>query len=78
MDTDELSDEAYKGVLGEARNFHGDLTLRFGLLASHCLNQNEYLLSALDLIGKYKSYKAEDLDDIFFDNTPDIKSFKRT
>ena len=46
MDTDELSSEAYEGIIMEAEKFSRDLTLSFGLLASSCENEQEYLVGA--------------------------------
>ncbi len=43
MNTDDLSREAYKAVMIEAEKFDHDLTLRFGVLASQCDNEDEYL-----------------------------------
>ena len=33
MDTDDLSNEAYQGIIIEAEKFNHDLTLQFGVLA---------------------------------------------
>ena len=46
MDTEELSSEAYEGIIMEAEKFSRDLTLSFGLLASSCENEQEYLVGA--------------------------------
>ena len=78
MDTDDLSVETYDGVLGEAENLHHDLTLQFGLLSSECSNEEEYLEKASQLIKEFMSYKSENLSDIFYDDVPDLKTFKRT
>ncbi|MCH8569067.1 MAG: hypothetical protein LAT67_12410 [Balneolales bacterium] len=65
MDTDELSKEAYQAVIIEAEKFHQDLTLQFGLLASLCKDEEEYLDEALDLISELRSYNANQLSDVF-------------
>jgi hypothetical protein len=36
MDTDALSDEAYKGIFIEAEKLNHTLTVRFGMLAYSC------------------------------------------
>lgn len=45
MDTDELSTETYEGVIA-VEKFNSDLALQFGLLASDCKNEEEYLNEA--------------------------------
>ena len=50
MDTDELSTETYKGIIIEAGKFNPDLALQFGLMASSCKNEKEYLIKAKNLI----------------------------
>jgi hypothetical protein len=50
MDTDDLSIEAYTGIIVEADKFNHDLTLQFGLIAGDCLSQDEYLESAIELM----------------------------
>jgi len=74
MDTDELSDESYQGIIIEAEKFHHDLTLHFGILSTRCINEVEYIQSALDLIRTFKSAKQRDYPDIFFDINPTKKS----
>ncbi len=43
MDTDDLSQEAYKSIMIEAERFNHDLTLRFGVLSRDCNDEEEYL-----------------------------------
>lgn len=43
MDTDDLSIPTYDGVLIKAERFNHDLTLQFGVLASQCKNDDDYL-----------------------------------
>ena len=71
MDTDDLSEEAYKGIILEAEKFHHDLTLQFGLLASSCETEEEYLKKAKELIEGIKKLDEYELADMFFDNPPD-------
>jgi hypothetical protein len=65
MDTDDLSEKAYKGVMLEAEKFNHDLTLQFGLRSEDCLDEDEFLENITELIDEFKTYKAEDLPDIF-------------
>ena len=73
MDTDDLSTEAYEGIIIEAEKFHHDLTLQFGVLASSCEDEKEYFKMAKKLIKKIMSLHQSDLSDIFFDSIPDKK-----
>ena len=74
MDTDELSTEAYSGILVEAENFNHDLTLHFGLLADGCENESEYLEQAKKLILEIKQYNKSELSELFFGSPPNSKS----
>lgn len=78
MDTDELSSEAYEGIIVEAEKFNHDLTLPFGLLASSCENEKEYLVEAKKLIKEIKSLTTYELSDVFFDSIPDKKDLHRS
>lgn len=46
MDTDDLSREAYGGILIEAEKLTHDLTLHYGLLSESCNNEAEYIEKA--------------------------------
>lgn len=72
MDTDDLSNEAYNGIIIEAERFNHDLTLRFGVLASSCKNEEEYLTKALKLVNEIKELDEYDLEDLFFGTLPNI------
>lgn len=78
MDTDDLSTEAYQGIIIEAEKFNPDLTLQFGLLASECKNEDEYLTKASALVSEIRSLEEEELLDMFFGNLPDAKSLNLT
>lgn len=78
MDTDELSTEAYQGILIEAEKFSHDLTLEFGVLASSCKDESEYMDKASELISEIRSLDEEELRDVFYGNLPDIKSLNLT
>ncbi|MEA1874975.1 MAG: hypothetical protein U9N51_11210 [Bacteroidota bacterium] len=72
MDTDDLSDETYNAIIIEAEKFNHNLTLQFGVMASFCENEEEYLKNAKELINEIKEIDKYDLEDIFFDNIPNI------
>jgi hypothetical protein len=69
MDTDDLSKETYKAIFYAAEKCHHNLTLEFGLLASHCKNDNDYLDKAYKLILRWKSNLKTSSSQIFFDTT---------
>jgi acyl-CoA hydrolase len=71
MDTDDLSTEAYKGIIIEAEKFNHDLTLQFGVMASSCKNEKEYFLKAKKLIKEIRGLDNDELSDIFFGSLPD-------
>ena len=78
MDTDDLSQEAYKAIMIEAERFNHDLTLRFGVLSGDCIDEEEYLDKSLLLIKKLKNAKKYQLEDIFFGNVPNTDQLNKT
>ena len=50
MDTDDLSIPTYRGIIIEAENYNHDLTLQFGVLASYCKDDDDYLNQAEAMI----------------------------
>jgi hypothetical protein len=78
MDTDDLSQEAYKAIIIEAERFNHDLTLRFGLLSGECDDEEKYLNKSLQLIEKLKNAKKYQLEDIFFGNLPNTDKLNKT
>ncbi|HQH24369.1 MAG TPA: hypothetical protein PK627_08565 [Bacteroidales bacterium] len=72
MDTDDLSKEAYDGILIEAEKLTHDLALHYGLLSDDCKNETEYLDKAEKLTREILK-KADDfeLEDLFWGNPPD-------
>lgn len=76
MDTDELSREAYEAVIIEAEKFHHDLTLQFGLSSYECDNEQGYLDQAVKLIKELKKIRRHDLEEIFFDEIPEMADFQ--
>jgi hypothetical protein len=75
MDTDDLSNELYQAIFIPAEKFHEDLTLQFGLLASHCDNEPDYIKKAEELIQKTLKNPKRAIDDIFFENPPSKEKF---
>lgn len=80
MDTDDLSIRTYNGIIVEAERLNHDLTLQFGVLASNCKDDDEYLNQAEALIKKWLN--EDDMfnlvDDIFFGESVNEKEFKKT
>lgn len=76
MDTDDLSNETYDAIIKVAEKFHHDLTLQFGLLASDCKDESEYLKQALILIKECESDIEEAMEEIFYENIPEKSKFK--
>lgn len=78
MDTDELSEETYKAVIITSEKFNHNLTLQFGLLASSCSDDNDYLKKANQLIIYWQSDLINSIISIFFDTEkPNILSFQK-
>ncbi len=78
MDTDDLSREAYKGILVEAELLTHDLTLHYGLLASGCDDEKEYLAKAEILTREILTLEDYELEDTFWGNPPDRKKLNAT
>lgn len=80
MDTDDLSIPTYKGIISEAEKFNHDLTLQFGVLASGCKDDNDYLNQAEVLIKDWLQVDDfEDIiDDIFYGEPVNEKDFRKT
>ena len=80
MDTDDLSLPTYNGIIIEAEKFNHDLTLQFGLLASECEDDDDYLNQAEEMINDW--LKTDDfevlMDDIFFGESVDEVEFRKT
>lgn len=78
MDTDDLSQEAYKAVIIEAERFNHDLTLRFGLLSQYCVDEEVFLDKSLRLTEKLIKAKKYQLEDIFFGDVPNTHQLNKT
>lgn len=78
MDTDDLSREAYDGIIIEAEKLSHDLTLQYGLLSYSCEDETEFIKKAEKLSREIMKAKHEDLDDIFFGNLPQKEKLEST
>jgi hypothetical protein len=77
MDTDELSEETYNAIIITSEKFNHNLTLQFGVLASVCSDDNDYLLKANNLIIEWKSDLVNSINEIFFDTIkPKVSTFE--
>ena len=71
MDTDELSTEAYNAIIIEAEKLIHDLTLHFGVLASSCKDESEYLDKSKRLAEKILQLNDFEVEDLLFGNIMD-------
>lgn len=78
MDTDDLSREAYKGIITEAEKLTHDLTLHYGLLASDCIDESDYLEKAEILTREIMECEDYELDDLFWGNPPERNKLAAT
>jgi hypothetical protein len=78
MDTDDLSQEAYRAIMIEAELFNHDLTLRFGVLSGDCDDETEYLDKSLKLIEQIKKAKKLQLENLFFGEVLNIDQLNKT
>ena len=78
MDTDDLSRETYRAIIVEAEKFNHDLTSQFGLLSGDCKDEQEFIDKSTQLIAELKIADAEDLDNIFFGNVPNLTRLNKT
>lgn len=80
MDTDDLSLPTYKGIILEAEKFNHDLTLQFGVLASGCKDDNDYLNQAESLIKDWLQVNdfEDAIEDIFFGQKVNKDMFLKT
>jgi hypothetical protein len=80
MDTDNLSIPTYQGIIIEAEQFNHDLTLQFGVLASSCKNDDDYLNKSEEMIKEWLSDDDFDVvaDDIFYGEDIGLEAFRIT
>lgn len=78
MDTDNLSIPTYNGIIIECERYHRDLTLQFGVLASDCKDDDDYLDQAEIMIKKWFADEDFDViaDEIFFGEFVDLDAFR--
>jgi hypothetical protein len=78
IDTDDLSQEAYRAVILTAEMFNHDLTLHFGWMAMNCKDEAEYLMKSEHFINE--CLNDDDIhilmDDLFFGNPPKEEEFR--
>lgn len=78
MDTDDLSRETYRAIIIEAEKFNHDLTLRFGVMARQCKDENEYIENSIRIIDYIRKADKRELSEIFFGDIPDLKALSLT
>ncbi len=78
MDTDNLSTEAYKAVIVEAEKLVHDLTIQFGVLASSCKDETEYLRKSKQLAQEIKELDNDELEDLLLGNMPEKDKLEST
>lgn len=78
MDTDELSEAAYSGILLEAESLTHDLTLLYGLLSYDCKNETEYIEKAEKLTRRLMESAGDELDERYWSIPPDREELADT
>lgn len=78
MDTQDLSREAYEGILLEAEKLTHDLTLQYGLLSGYCNDEAEYFEKAIQMTREIMQADDWELDDLFWENHPDKEKLNFT
>jgi|SRR5690606_14527720 len=78
MDTDDLSIPVYDGIIREAERFNHNLSIQFGVLASECKDDDDYLNQAESMIKLWLAEEEFDelIDDIFFGEYVDLDDVK--
>ena len=79
MDTDDLSQEAYKAIILTAERFHHDLTLQFGCLSYSCDTEEDYLSAAEQMINTWMTEWEPDevIEEIFFEDPPSLEQLEK-
>lgn len=78
LDTGDLSNEAYSGIIEESERFSYDLTLNYGLLASQCEDEDEYLMEAKSMTEEFLTYSNNQIEDLLFVSLPNRAEFHKT
>lgn len=78
MDTDDLSIPTYNGIILETEKFNHDLTLQFGVLASNCKNDDDYLNQIEGMVKEWLGDSNFDVvaNEIFFGEVVDLEEFR--
>ena len=78
MDTDDLSIPVYDGIIREAERFNHNLSIQFGVLASECKDDDDYLNQAESMVKLWLAEEEFDelIDDIFFGEYVDLDDVK--
>lgn len=71
MDINLLSEEAYTAVISEAEQFDDDLALHFEFLSEVSDDEQSYLEKAAALAKDILKFDDEELEDLFYGNSPD-------
>ncbi len=66
MDTHDLTEEVYRGIIIEAERYDHNLTLQFGVLSYDCKDEAEYIVGAKKLIKLLRKATNAEIDDVFF------------
>ena len=78
MDTDDLSREAYNGILLEAEKLTHDLTLHYGVLSGASKDEVDYIDNALEMTKEIMTANEYELDDLFWGNPPNKEKLNLT
>jgi len=79
LDTNDLSPLAHKGIIITAENFDSNLTLQYGLRASKCKNEEEYLDTVERLTKRLQKMDEDELSwSVFFGEEPNMKELHKT
>jgi len=78
MDTDNLSILTYRDIITEAERFNHNLTLQFGILASECKNDDDYLNKSEAIIKQWLSENNTGIvaADIFYGEDINLDAFR--
>ena len=77
IDTSDLTDKTYNGIIVEAEKFDDNLTLQFGLLSYDSNDERDFIHNCERLIHKMFKYNEDDMDDKFFGEPPTKESFHK-
>jgi hypothetical protein len=78
MDTDDLSEETYSGIIIEAEELSHDLTIHYGLLSDCSNNEAEYIDKSEELTKRIQKLNDNELEDFFWGNIPEKEKLNFT